>query len=490
MFGPRLALLALGAAPLAAQTIPAISPEAIGRHVTRLAADSMRGRATPSRELDRAARYVAGIFRASGLVPLGDSGTYIQRYRYVTTRFVPESSSVRLSGPAFASRPVTWRVGRSADWLPISDLIPGTVSGPVLVITGTPDSTRPFGSLNPRGAVVIHLAQVSDKGTAEAPLWLFRAAAASGVAGWIQVVPRDSAWWAGVPKVIREPRTYASGASDLIRFPVVEVREQSISGSLVAAGLEHAGLRPFPAPRPAPQWLPGYTVRLHLRERILRRHTAPNVIGLLPGTDTAGSGTVLLLAHLDAMGIGEPVGGDSIYNGADDNAAGVASLLEVAGALARGPRPPRDIVFALFSGTERRLGGAEYYLAHPAVPLSETIGVINVEAIGRRHPDSLVVIRGPGSTPLEHAVARTAQTYDSALGLTVVSDLRPQARLWLEGDHSLFFNAGLPILYLYNGPHADLHRPGDNPGKIDFPQTARVARFLALLALAAATPIS
>jgi Zn-dependent M28 family amino/carboxypeptidase len=212
------------------------------------------------------------------------------------------------------------------------------------------------------------------------------------------------------------------------------------------------------------------------------------VLGLLPGTDIVGRGTLLVLAHLDGLGVGDRVGGDSIYNGADDNASGVASVLEVARALARGPRPARDIVFALFSGTERRLAGAEYYLAHPVVPLGETIGVINVEAIGRRHLDSLVVIRGPLRTPLERAVERTAQAYDTALGLTVVSDLRPQSRLWLEGDHSLFFNIGLPILYLYNGPHADLHRPGDNPEKIDFSQTARIARFLALLAHAAATP--
>jgi len=489
MFGSRLAVLSLVTAPLAAQTTPSISPEAIGRHVTRLAADSMLGRATPSRGLDRAARYAAGIFQSAGLVPLGDSGTFLQRYRILTTRIVPESSSVRLIGPPGASS--TWRLGREVDWLPVGDLSPGVVSGPALVLTGLPaDSARPFGALDARGAIVIHFARMTEEGGPEAPAWLFQAAARAGVVGWIQVVQYDSTRWTNaVVARVRRPRTFVSGSREVAPFPTVEMRDEAISGPLLEAGFETAGLRPFPVPLPAAQWLPGYTIRLRLVERVVTRRAAPNVLALLPGTDTTGRGTLLVLAHLDGLGVGNPVGRDSIYNGADDNASGVAAVLEAAKTLARGPRPARDIVFALFSGTERQLAGAEYYLAHPVVPRGEVIGVINVEAIGHAHKDSLVVIRGPAPTPLEAAVERTARAHATALGLTVVGDLHRQARLWLEGDHSLFFGLGLPILYLYNGPHPKLHKPADDAGTIAFPQTARIAQFLALLSHAAATPI-
>src|SRR5262249_13510296 len=113
-----LALVAMGATQLPGQALDSITPEVMRAHITRLADDSMRGRATPSRQLEQAARYAAAAFRLAGLVPLGDSGTYLQRYQILRTRLVPESSSVEMLGPTTAH----WQVARDVDWLRGSEL--------------------------------------------------------------------------------------------------------------------------------------------------------------------------------------------------------------------------------------------------------------------------------------------------------------------------------------------------------------------------------
>src|SRR5574341_208671 len=269
-------------APLAAQALDSITPQAMRRHISRLAADSMRGRATPSRELEQAARYAAAVFRRAGLVPLGDSGTFLQRYPILTTRLVPESSTVEILGPTSAR----WQLGRDVDWLRGTEVSPREVTGPAVVLTGTPDSTRPFGNLDVRGTIVIHLAAMTEHGAADAPLWMFRAAARAGVAGWIQVVQRDSARWRALTAIIGQPRTLLSGSRDVLPFPVLEMRDETLGRFLADIGVEQAAVRPFPSPAPPAQLLLNYGVRLRLRERVTSRRSAPNVIGLLPGADT------------------------------------------------------------------------------------------------------------------------------------------------------------------------------------------------------------
>lgn len=491
-FGSRLSLpllivAALTPVPhrLAGQAIgDSITADDVRRHIMLLAADSMRGRATPSPQLDQAARYAAAQFRRARLIPLGDSGSYLQRYQILKTRLIPESSTVRITGPSSA----TWRLGRDVDWLRGSEVSPRRVAGPIVVLTGVPDSTRPFGPLDVRGAIVVHLAATNENGGVDAPFWLFQAAARAGVVGWIQVVQRDTSQWRRLIANIHEPRVLISRHKDAIPFPVVEMLDGTIGRFLAEAGLPQAGIRPLPRPAPRPAILLNYRVELRLTERVVSRRTAPNVLALLPGTDTAHTGVLYLMAHLDGLGVGERIGTDSIYNGADDNATGVAAVLEAARALSRGPRPRRSVIFALFSGTEQRVWGSGYYLAHPVVPLAETVGVINIESIGRDLKDSLAIVRGPAPTPLEDAVDRAARAHAAAIGVTVVHDPAPDQRLWLQGDHSLFFALGIPILYLHNGTHGDLHHPGDEPQKIDFASTARITRFLTALVREAATP--
>ena len=132
--------------------------------------------------------------------------------------------------------------------------------------------------------------------------------------------------------------------------------------------------------------------------------------------------------------------------------------------------------------------GSGYYLGNPAVALDRTAAMVNVEAVGRNLPDSLAVV-GAAQSGLAHTIDGL-QTAAAALGLTLVPDPWPFRRFWLLGDHGRFREHGVPILYLFNGQHGDLHRPGDESRKIAFGAVARVARFVALLARGLTAPPS
>lgn len=466
-----------------AQTVDSITGADMRHRIGLLADDSMRGRATPSRGLEQAARYAGREFRRLGLEPAGDSGSYLQRYAILKTKLVAESSTVRVYGRV---PPRTWRLGRDVHWLKVSLAQRADVVGPAVLLVGIPDSTHPFAGTDVRGAVIIHLAHFGEQGL-EAPVWLLRAAARAGVAGWILVTNRPQELWQERLTTIREPRTLIPRLESAYPFPIVEMLDDRMGKYLADLGITEAGVRPLPAPAPPARRLPGLEVRLHLVERVLSRRSAPNVLAVLPGADSARRQEYVLLgAHIDALGIGKRLGGDSIYNGADDDASGTAAVLEVAEALARAPeRPARSILFALFSGTEQDLWGSQYYVAHPPAPLNRTIAAINVESIGHSK-DSLAVI-GAARSPLGAAVERVSAQHPE-LGLTVTGDRWPQMRLYDESDHAILAHHGVPVLFLFNGPSAALHRPFDELRLVDTESAARIARFLELLARDLAAP--
>ena len=475
------------AAPPLVRSTPALQTDSsavaeVRRHVTILAHDSLRGRATPSRGLDAAAGYVARVLRGAGLQPRGEGGTFLQRYHVIRSRMDPDSSFVELHGRAHA----TFQLGQAFDWVPVSLPATGAISGPAFVLSALPDSSDPFAGFDVRGGVVIHLVQM-DGDRVQAPDWLFAAAAHAGVAAWILVVDRPDEWWRTLLAGAGEPRTVVPGMPGVWPFPVLEMRDRTMGNLLAEIGVPHAGVRPVPRVTPAVVRIDGLTVAVRLRERILSDRTAPNVLGLVPGADSSGA-AVVIAAHLDGLGIGKAIAGDSIYNGADDNASGVAAALLAARLLAEGPPPARPVLFAFFSGTESGLMGSAYYLGHPAVPLAGTVAFVNVEAVGRNLPDSLAVI-GDDHSDLS-APVNAARPAAAALGLTVVGDPWPRQRYWLLGDQGRFGAREVPTLYLFNGPHGDMHHPSDESDKIDFPAVARAGSYLPALArqLAASLP--
>jgi Zn-dependent M28 family amino/carboxypeptidase len=206
-----------------------------------------------------------------------------------------------------------------------------------------------------------------------------------------------------------------------------------------------------------------------------RRVVDYNLIGLIRGSDSAlRDEAVVLGAHFDHVGIGKPVDGDSIYNGADDDASGVATVLAAARALAEAP-PRRTVVVLLTSGEEFGVLGTQWYLERPAVPLEATVADLQVEMVGR--PDTLV---GTGKLWLTGFERSTMGEELSAAGLPVVADPRPEFKFFERSDNIVFALRGIPAHTLSSfGMHRDYHQPSDEVERIDFEHLAGAADLVA-----------
>jgi hypothetical protein len=200
-----------------------------------------------------------------------------------------------------------------------------------------------------------------------------------------------------------------------------------------------------------------------------------NLVGVIRGSDpTLRNQAVVLGAHFDHLGIGRAVGGDSIYNGADDDASGVATVLAAARALAQAP-PRRTVIILLTSGEEFGILGTQWYLERPAVPLHMTVADLQVEMVGR--PDTLVGADTLWLTGFERSTMGEAL---SGAGLPITADPRPEFRFFERSDNIVFALRGIPAHTLSSfGLHTDYHQPSDEVDRIDFDHLARAAELVA-----------
>lgn len=215
-----------------------------------------------------------------------------------------------------------------------------------------------------------------------------------------------------------------------------------------------------------------------------RRRPAVNVVGVIRGSDPMLKNEHILIdAHYDHLGVRSPgVNGDSIYNGADDDASGVTAVLEIARQLMQGPKPKRTVVFAATIGEEVGLLGTNWYIAHPALPLERMVANLEIEMIAR--PDSLA--GGPGRAWLTGYERSTMGEIFAANGIPIVPDKRPDQHFFERSDNIAFARKGIiaHTLSTFN-LHADYHRPSDDVSRVDFEHmtgvinaAARAARLL------------
>ena len=208
-----------------------------------------------------------------------------------------------------------------------------------------------------------------------------------------------------------------------------------------------------------------------------------NVIGVLPGTGPLSEEAIVIGAHYDHLGYGgdssASPGRQEIHNGADDNASGVAALLEIARRLVAIGRPlPRKIVFIAFTGEERGLLGSAHYLKDPVVPLKDTIAMLNMDMVGRLR-DNKLIVHGTG----------TADEFDlliERLNAGHNFKLVKKPGGYGPSDHASFYEKKIPALHFFTGAHQDYHRPEDDFEKINIDGIERVSRMVADAALAIA----
>jgi len=171
-----------------------------------------------------------------------------------------------------------------------------------------------------------------------------------------------------------------------------------------------------------------------------------NVAGKLPGTARAGE-AIVYMGHWDHLGKHEGEAGDNIYNGAIDNATGVAGILEIAEKFAAGPEPERSLLFLAVTLEESGLLGSKYYVAHPAIPMAQTVAVINLDALPVHGQARDMVVTGFGSSELEDILASIAKEQ----GRTLHAEAAPEAGYYFRSDHFNFAKAGVPALYAKGG---------------------------------------
>lgn len=206
-----------------------------------------------------------------------------------------------------------------------------------------------------------------------------------------------------------------------------------------------------------------------------RRRLAVNVVGILPGRRSSGDAApkadsiILVDAHYDHIGMGRPVDGDSIYNGADDDASGTVAVLEIARIMKEWPAPARTVVFLATTGEESGLVGTGWYLANPVRPLSAMAANLEIEMIGR--PDTIATGRGRAwLTGFERSTMGEAFQQN---GLPIMADMRPSQSFFTRSDNIAFAQAGIPAHTLSSfNLHTDYHGLGDDVSKVDFEHMA------------------
>ena len=206
--------------------------------------------------------------------------------------------------------------------------------------------------------------------------------------------------------------------------------------------------------------------------------TGRNVIAVLPGADPdLAASLVIVGAHYDHLGLGEfgSTGeAGQIHNGADDNASGVAAMLEAARILTSGPRPGRSILFMAFTGEELGLIGSSYYTKNPTRPLEETLAMVNLDMVGRLEGGTLIV-SGTGTAPEWQQLIPSA---NDDIGIDLAYD--PSG--YGPSDHTSFYSSDIPVLHLFTNVHADYHRDTDDWERIDGDGLIQVARLTANIA--------
>ena len=208
-----------------------------------------------------------------------------------------------------------------------------------------------------------------------------------------------------------------------------------------------------------------------------------NVVAILRGRDSAlRHEFVVITAHLDGLGVlpNAPPGSDSVLNGADDNASGVAALLEIARALAASrERPRRSILIAAVTGEESGLWGSDYLVSQSPLQGSRVVANLNMDMVGRARGDSVFLVTSRDRRT-ERIVSVVRQDHAgwglTLLGRETLERQYPGENLEERSDHANFARRGIPVVALFTGLHEDYHGRGDDPDKINYDALARIAR--------------
>jgi hypothetical protein len=446
-----------------------------------LAHDSMRGREAGTPEAQAASAYLAGEVARLGLLPAGEDGTYFQPVPLQRTLTRVQASAATTAG-TMELTPEHLRFVSGFAGVPATSRTQG--EGPI-VYTGYMFDPSPGGpELTPQqlanAVAIVRLGAPPGVDESGVPprLPVATLLAPNSPASAVLLVAEGD---------LEEFWDYAG---DVGRKGAIALRNDD----LVATGPAIYLVAPASVERLIGRSLEGarqpltdlgslsYTLDVDVQDVEDR-----NVVAVVPGGDPARSGEYMTLgAHYDHVGVGAPVDGDSIYNGADDNASGTAALLELAEYLAHlpsGDRPARSTLFVWHAAEEAGLLGSEHFTDNPTVPRQAMVGHINMDMVGRNDPDSLFVI---GSRRLSNEFGDWLDELNAQLDQPFILDYTFDApnhpeMLYCRSDHWNFARYGIPSVMMGSGLHDDYHQPSDHADEIEYEKIRRVVELTAAL---------
>ncbi|HEX8655681.1 MAG TPA: M28 family metallopeptidase [Allosphingosinicella sp.] len=472
--------------------------------VVTLSSDAMEGRQAGTPGYDRAAAFVVERLRSLGLEPAGSEGFY-QRVELEEQFLDPATAHVALvsNGAETMLRvPEDMVVSRRAP-------LPQRIDAP-LVFVGyglhMPEAGHDdFAGVDLRGKIAVYVgggpAEISAALKSHARAERARLLAERGAVGGIGI---------STPSQMETPwaRTAAAATQSGMYFADPEIR--SVPGIFFEAGFNPAEAErlfagsgrlfsEIAALSDASRAIAGFDLRRSLRATLAprtRRLASSNIVARLPGRDPGlRPEHVVLSAHLDGLGIGEPVNGDRIYNGALDNASGVAALLDIAAQIRRTRvQPRRSLLFVIVTGEEKGLLGARYYARRPTVPRESIVADLNYDMALPLFPLTGINVIGAE----ESSIGADARAAADALGIALVPDAFPNRNAFIRSDQYAFIEQGVPAAAFRFGfaagtPEAEIdrvwrlnhyHAPSDDGSQPVFREDEiRLHDFIAAVAL-------
>lgn len=549
---------------VAAQQPNQPSVDRLRQVVTYLASDALEGRRTGTQGAVDAANYIAGEFSRFGLKPgmqltrgartrAEARSRYLQPFPFVSKVELGENNLFYVN-PGRADDMMQFRVRE--DWMPLGFSTNGSIKRAevvfagygitsaqlkyddyavsnvkdrvAIVFAGTPDGDNPHGQFAQAGQIRFKAAAARAAG-ARALLIIANEEKLND--DRLAQLSYDNSGEAGIPVIVVSRKL----ARRLLWIPTPAMTLEEVEKLAADVRLvEKAEAKPTVSPDPTVLKRGEYTfsprvfrtasenLRLDFSTTVNRRESPSfNIIGILPGSDPALKNEAIVIgAHYDHLGLGgegslAPRAGD-IHHGADDNASGTAGMLELARMFSsQKPKPRRTIVFIAFSGEEEGLIGSSYYVNHPAVPLANTVAMINMDMIGRLK-DKKLIVGGVGTAQEWRSMidsGNAVQTAGASLsvpgvgsanvsvnlpvlptvgggdGRSVVTvDSARQFSLTMNedgygpSDHSSFYSKQVPVLFFWTGTHEDYHKPSDTSDKINYEGEARIVSFVANIA--------
>lgn len=458
-------------APMDARpAIDRITEGDLRRDLFALAGDAMRGREAGTVDELRASVWLAERAREAGLEPAGEDGTYFQFFPLRRIRQSP-TSAIAVDGRSLTT-------GRDVAILGLSD---ATLDLPIVWLDAASDADLAAADLTGRAAAARLTAAAPDDQDVSLAAWRYANRSVNQLARRL----RDR------------------GAAAVL--VVADARADSAFGRMAAGGLrgrysldDGEGRDPAAGP-------PTLLLRPALRDAVARPgarltgrldidsfvYPSVNVVARVPGTDPARSDEyVLFSSHQDHDGVRLAEAGDSVWNGADDNATTSVALLAIGRAFAARPAP-RTALFVWHGAEEKGLLGSRWFVQHPLVPLSSIAAVLNGDMLGRNAPDTAALLGVIPPHRNSSDLVRIALAANDAHTRFVVDsswDRRSHPENWyFRSDHASYAQADVPALFFTTLLHPDYHTPRDGPEGIDITKLARVTRWIYATGWAVAT---